>query len=302
MLFPNPIFMVSCENTAMGLLKITALGLFLSGFVALPVWAGPSDRAFFRASAIAIVIGATEDNTHGGLAPVASDFVFLNSGGSGTAAPDIIGVDGFVMNSKTGWLPGLDFSAGASRLDLQNQTNGGSFSNGGNPDYLDASDSYTAFGLDSTTDITTKKHRKVSRFLVVSNAAFDVYAQASNLTKNGDFTALNYSNIGIKIRLNVKGGSGPGRWGDKAQNPRIGGSGLDTNINDLGDISSAPKKFFGGGRRTAKLRGTLLEQAVSFNIRYALSSDANSSDINAYDFSMGTGSIGADVTYTIYTP
>jgi len=137
---------------------------------------------------------------------------------------------------------------------------------------------------------------------VVSNAAFDVYAHADNLVKTGDFTALDYENIGIRLRLNVKGGSGVGRWGDMAQNPRIGGTGLDASIDDLGDISAAPTKVFDGGRRTAKLRGTLLEQAISFNIRYALSPDADSSDINAYDFSMGTGTIGADVTYTIYTP
>jgi len=41
---------------------------------------------------------------------------------------------------------------------------------------------------------------------------------------------------------------------------------------------------------------------VSFNIRYALSLTADASDKNSYDFSMGTGTIGADVTYTIYTP
>lgn len=271
----------------------------------IAIWAsataGINDRPFFRASAIAIVIGATEDDSNAGVAPVASDFLLLTSA-SGTAANDIIGVDGFVMNSKSGWVAGHDFSGGATRLDLQDQTSGGAFSNSGDADYLEASDSYTAFGLDETTDITTRKHRKVSRFLVVSNAAFDVYAHADNLVKTGDFTALDYENIGIRLRLNVKGGSGVGRWGDMAQNPRIGGTGLDASIDDLGDISAAPTKVFDGGRRTAKLRGTLLEQAISFNIRYALSPDADSSDINAYDFSMGTGTIGADVTYTIYTP
>ncbi len=285
-------------------LRKIVLGTAVAG-ACVAIWAsayaGSTDRPFFRASAIAIVIGASEDDAHAGVAPVASDFLLLNSA-SGTAANDIIAADGFVMNSQAGWIAGHDFSGGSTRLDLQNQTSGGAFSNSGDPDYLEASDSYTAFGLDDTTDITTKRHRRLSRFLVVSNAPFDVYAHADNLVKTGDFAALDYENIGINVRLNVKGGSGAGRWGDMAQNPRIGGSGLDTSINDLGDISAIPTKVFDGGRRTAKLRGTLLEQAVSFNVRYALSPDPDSSNVNAYDFSMGTGTIGADVTFTVYTP
>lgn len=284
------------------------MGVFIRGAViagslcaANAARAGFLDRPFLRASSVVIVIGATEDDTSGGAAPYVVDFNLLTSAPN-TPAHDIIGVDAYVMNSQSGWLPGLDFSAGASRLELQNQTSGGAFSNSGDPDYLEVTDSYTAFGIDGTTDITTRQHRKVSRFLVVSNTKFDVYAQASNLIKTDDFAVLDYENIGIRIRLNVKGGTGPGRWGDMAQNPRIGGTGLDPSINDLGDLSGVAVKVFDGGRRTAADPGTLLEQAVSFNIRYALSPNADSSNINAYDFSMGTGNIGAEVSYTIYTP
>ncbi len=200
-----------------GLLKSLVLpsiwGVVLAG--ALPVQARTADRPFFRASAIVIVIGATEDQANGGIASVAADFVFLDTA-PGTASADIINADGFVMNSKSGWNAGFNFAGGASRLDLKNQTSGGSFSNGGNTNYLDTGDSYTAFGLDTMTDITTKKHRKVSRFLVVSNAPFDLYAEASNLAKIGDFSTLDFENIGIKIRLNTSGGSGLGAWGTRA--------------------------------------------------------------------------------------
>ena len=78
--------------------------------------------------------------------------------------------------------------------------------------------------------------------------------------------------------------------------------GIDGSLNDLGDMSAGPTKLFGGGRRTARFRGTLLEQAVSFNIRYSLSGAADAEDDEAYDFSMGVGTIGADVVYTVYTP
>lgn len=55
---------------------------------------------------------------------------------------------------------------------------------------------------------------------------------------------------------------------ENAQNPSVGGTGIDTSLNDLGDISVGPVKMFDGGRRTARNAGT----------------------------------IGADVTFTVYTP
>ena len=284
----------------------TSVAAFLAVAAVLPMSAAsaPIDRPFFRAMPLVVVIAATDDEENGGVAPVAVDFNLLTPASSGSAAPDLIGVDGFVFNANSGFDPGHNASGGASRLEIDNETSGGSFSNpgSGDIDYVEATDTLTAFGLDNSTDIDTRRSRNVSRFLVVSNAPFDMYAQATNLTRTGDFAALNYENIGFRALLNRSGGSGAGRWGDAAQNPAIGGSGLDFGLNDLGDLSAAPTKLFDGGRRTARVRGSLLEQAVSFNIRYALSLTPDASLTNAYDFSMGTGTIGADVTYTVYTP
>ena len=270
----------------------------------LPVYGMTTDRPFFRATALVVVIGATADEANDGVAPVVVDFNLLTPATSGAAAIDLIGIDGHVFNANSGFDPGHDFSGGATRIDIDNETSGGTFGNpgGGDIDYLEASDSLSAFGLDGTTDVNTRQSRHVSRFLVASNAPFDMFAQASNLVRTGDFTALDYENIGFRALINRTGGSGAGQWGTAAQNPAIGGSGLDTNIDDLGDLSAGPTKFFDGGRRTARDIGTLLEQSVSFNIRYALSGDANARHNNAYDFSLGTGTIGADVTYTVYTP
>jgi len=262
------------------------------------------DRPFFNAQALVIVIAATEDEANGGVAPVAVDFALLTPSSSGSAAPDLIGVDGFVFNQNRGFDAGHDFSGGATRLDIENQLSGGSFQNrsGGDGDFLEATDTLTSFGLDAETDVNTFRSRSLSRFLVASNAPFDVYSQASNLTTTGDFTAMDYSNIGFRPNLNTSGGSGVGRYGDNAQNPSIGGTGIDTSLNDLGDISGGPTKMFDGGQRTARVAGTILEQAVSFNIRYALSGTADAGANNGYDFSQGVGTIGADVTYTVYTP
>lgn len=282
-------------------LKI-ALCSGLAMYLVHPAQADVVDRPYFKANAIVIVIGATEDEANGGVAPVAVDFNLLTPALSGSAAPDLISDDGFVFNANSGFDPGHDFSGGASRLDINNETSGGNFGNGGDIDYLEASDSLTSFGLDSDTDLNVRAARNVSRFLVASNAAFDLFAEASNLTTTGDFTNLDYENIGFRMLLNRTGGSGSGRWGTRAQNPAIGGSGIDTSLNDLSDLSAGPTKVFDGGRRTARFTGTLLEQSVSFNIRYSLAGQADSAHINGYDLSMGAGTIGADMTYTIYTP
>lgn len=284
-------------------LVLACAGLALTGVVT-PVCASVIDRPFLRAQSIVIVISATEDETNGGVAPVAVDFNLLTNATSGAAAPDVIADNGYVFNANSGFDPGHDFSAGATRLDIDNETFGATFTNpgGGDVDFLESTDALTAFGLDASTDIDTRQARHVSRFLVVSNVAFDIFAHASNITRTGDLTALDYENIGFRALINRVGGSGAGRWGDAAQNPAIGGAGIDTSINDLGDMSAGPTQLFSGGRRTARLRGSLLEQAVSFNIRYALAADADSGHINAYDLSMGSGTIGADVTYTVYTP
>ena len=287
----------------------TAGALLLATWLASAAYAPPAhasviDRPYFKAQSLVIVIGATENESNGGVAPVAVDFNLLTPATSGAAATDLIDGDGYVFNSNSGFDAGHDFSGGASRLDIQNETFGGSFGNpgGGDIDFLEASDSLTAFGLDETTGINTRHARNVSRFLVVSNAPFDIFSQASNLIRTGDFTALDYENIGFRALINSSGGSGTGAWGSAAQNPAVGGSGVDSNLNDLGDMSAGPTKLFDGGRRTALNTGTLLEQAVSFNIRYALSGSPDSRLTNAYDFSLGVGTIGADVTFTVYTP
>jgi len=96
-----------------------------------------------------------------------------------------------------------------------------------------------------------RQARNVSRFLVASNVAFDIFVESTDLVRTGDFTDLDFENIGFRALINRTGGSGEGRWGENAQNPAIGGEGIDDTLNDLGDFSSGPVKLFDGGRRTA---------------------------------------------------
>ena len=291
--------MKNSVNITAGVLTLTlAAGLFS------PALASIIDRPFFRANALVVVIGATEDEANGGVAPVVVDFNLLDQSASGSAAVDLIGIDGFVFNSNSGFDAGHDFSGGATRIDINDELSGGNFGNpgGGDIDFLEETDSLTAFELDAATDLNVRQARNVSRFLVASNVAFDIFVESTDLTRTGDFTDLDFENIGFRALLNRTGGSGEGRWGENAQNPAIGGEGIDDTLNDLGDFSEGPVKLFDGGRRTARFPGTLLEQAVSFNIRYSLALGPDAAQNNDYDLSLGSGTIGAQVSYTVYAP
>ena len=160
--------------------------------------------------------------------------------------------------------------------------------------------------MDDVTDIDLlNSGNRTSRFLVASNTAFDIYAHSDNMTNIGDFADLDMSNIRFRFRMQQTGGPAALnlRWGDAAQDPAVGGSGVILGHNNsfrLDDIETGPTKIYDGGRRTAAQRGSILEQSVSFQARYNLVGAGNIA--NSYDFSMGTGLLAADVTYTIYVP
>lgn len=262
--------------------------------------AGTTDRPYFRAASVVVVMGGSDFSENGGTAPFAVDFNLLTSA-SGAPANDLIAGDGVTMNYNTGqWNAVSNGFDSGYEYDIVNPTFGGTFTSVGPHQTLDANDIYSEFGLDDTTDINLVTGNRASQFLVASNTAFDIYAQASSLVATGDFSSFNYSNIGYRLRVRVTGGSGVWRHGQRAQNPSNGGGGVITAINDLSDMSAGPTKVFDGGRRTARNRGTLLQQAVSFRSSYRLRGAGSA--VNNYDLSMGAGSLGATVTYTVYTP
>ena len=259
--------------------------------------AGTLDRPFFRAQSIVVVMGGDDFSENAGTALFAVDFNLLTSA-SGTAANDIIGVDGVATNYNTGQFNAISNGTDSGyEFEITNPVFGGVFTSVGPHQTLDANDSYSEFGLDETTDIDLVTGSRASQFLVSSNAAFDIYAQASDLVATGDFSAYDYSNIRYRLRLRV---SVAGRHGDNAQDPSNGGSGIITSINRLSLMSTAPTKIFDGGRRTAASRGSLIDHAVSFRPRYNLRGAGAA--VDDYDLSMGAGALGATVTYTVYTP
>jgi len=280
--------------------------LTLAGLCFAPALANVVDRPYFNAGSIVIVFGADDFEEDGGVAPVVYDFYLLDNVSSGTAATDIIGVDGRTINYNTGRYNPIQSGVSSGwEFQINDPTSGGVFNSAGPHQTLDANDSYTAFGLDTDTDIDLLGGgARASRFFVASNAAFDIYGQATNFSATGDFAGLDYTNIRYRLRYQVTGGGGVNRWGQMAQDPGVGGSGVVLGQNGtlftLDDIAAGPTKVFDGGRRTARADGSIMQHAVSFQSRYNLRGAGVTG--NNYDLSMGTGAVSADITYTVYTP
>jgi hypothetical protein len=281
-------------------------GLLLTGCISATALAAVVDRPFFRAGAVVIVFGASDFVEDGGVAPVVYDFHMLDGATSGAAAPDLIADDGRSINFNSGaYNPISSGEASGWEYQINNATSGGAFISAGPHQTLDENDAYTAFGIDDDTDIDLLGGgNRASRFYVASNVPFDIFGEAINLTATGDFSTMDYSNIRYRLRYSVSGGSGVNRWGQEAQDPAPSGNGIIYGQNGtlftLDGLSAGPIKVFQGERRTARGRGSIMDHAVSFQSRYNLRGSTITG--NNYDFSQGTGSLGADVIYTVYTP
>ena len=289
---------------------VIALGMALCAW---PASADVIDRPFFRAGPIVVVFGASDFLENGGQAPVVGDFLLLDdasTGGSGNPGLDLIAGDLRPINYNSNRFNPVNNPENAGlEYRVTGQTFGGEFISGPPHQTLDANDRFNAFGLDADTDIVRQNGGgRASRFFVASNAPFDIFAHATNLTNSGNFSSLGYENIRFRFRVQTSGGGGANRWGTKAQDPSVGGNGVVIGatpgpLATLDDIAGAdPVKVFDGGRRTATSAGSILEQAVSFQARYNLRRAGAANNANAFDFSMGTGTLAADVTYTIYSP
>jgi len=282
------------------------VGLLLAGCLSAPALSAVVDRPFFRAASVVIVFGASDFQENGGIAPVVYDFHLLDGATSGQAAPDLIADNGRSINYNTGrYNPIQSGESSGWEYQINNQTFGGTFTSSAPHQTLDADDSYSAFGLDNSTDVDLLGGgARASRFFVASNVPFDIFGQASNLTATGDFSSMDYGNIRYRLRYRVSGGGGANRWGRSAQDPAPSGNGVtygqDGSVFTLDGLVAAPLRVFQGEQRTARTTGSIMDQAVGFQSRYNLRGSTITG--NNYDFSQGVGSIGADVTYTVYTP
>jgi len=286
--------------------KLALAGGVVASLLAGTAYASVIDRPFFQVLGVVVVWGGTDFDDNGGTSPVVSDFVLLTPA-SGSAGADLIAGD--VFSVVTGSLDPISGSStgvdGAAVIDpITGETSGGAFTDGGTTaGVLDAGDTLAAFGLDANTDIAgglVASHN--SSFYVASNAAFDIFAQTTNVVATGDFNTngLDETNIGFNMGVTVSGDDGLA-FGANAQDPSTGGNGIEAAIDSLDDLNTQTK-VFDGGQRTAASVGNLAAQSVRFDSVYTLDSDTAAAGVQGYDLSQGVGTLSADVTYTVFVP
>jgi len=287
--------------------KLALAGGVAATLMASTAYASVIDRPFFQVLGVVVVWGGTDfDDGSGTQAPVVSDFVLLTPA-SGTAGADLI--TGDVFSVVTGSLDPIEDGAtaadGTAVFDpVTGETSGGVFTDAGTTGVLDADDTLTAFGIDATTDVSgglVGSHN--SSFYVASNAAFDIFAQSSNVVATGDFLTdgLDDENISFAMSIDVAGDDGLA-YGGAAQDPTGGATGVVATVDSLDDMAGGDTKVFDGGQRTAASVGSLAAQSVRFDSVYSLDSDTATAGVQGYDLSLGVGTLQADVTYTVYVP
>jgi len=290
----------------MSLKKLALTGGIAASLMASTANASVIDRPFFQVLGVVVVWGGTDFDENAGTAPVVSDFVLLTPA-SGSAGADLIdGND--VFSVVTGSLTpisdnGTAVDSTAVFDPVTGETTGGVFTDNGTAGVLDADDTLTAFGIDANTDVSgglVGSHN--SSFYVASNAAFDIFAQTTNVVATGDFLTdgLDEENISFGMSVTPSGDDGLA-FGANAQDPSTGGTGVVTTVDSLDDITTQGK-VFDGGRRTAASVGNLAAQSVRFDSVYSLDSDTDTAGVQGYDLSLGVGTLQADVTYTVFVP
>jgi len=236
------------QQTGLAGIKLSILAASFVSLIFVQASASVIDRPFFRANAVVIIFSGGDFVENNGEAPLVHDFVLLDNVTSGTEGNDLIAQNGVPVNFP--FDPISDGTSGGWPFQITNQTFGGQYNNNPSFQMLDANDSYTAFGIDNSTDIDLFGTQvRFAWFFVASNTAFDLY------NANG-FT--------------------------------------------LDDISGGQTKVYDGGRKTARIPGSIAQQATGFASVYRLRGSPITG--NNYDFSLGTGILSADVTYTVFAP
>lgn len=160
--------------------------------------------------------------------------------------------------------------------------------------FLDASDQFSAFALNSTTDLLLDgpgKQYSHSFWITSRNTRFSLRALAQISQSAGDFS--NTIDLGdIKLTTNVtdNGNDGGFDFGSRARNSNIT---IINNIGDLGDLSAGPTRLihFGNNNGIRQRNGDLNEQSVRLDFLY---------EMPEYDLSMGIGELNIDVVFDFY--
>ncbi|MEN0077909.1 MAG: hypothetical protein AAF753_02245 [Pseudomonadota bacterium] len=262
----------------MKLKKALLAGAALVAALGTPAQASILDNPHFRVLGLVIVWSGDASGD-----PIVSDFVI----GTGSGGDDLIAADGRAV--VTGQLQQTPTSlAGASTFDVTSPGSAPNFQDNGTAGVLDAADTFDAFTLTPSTDVSAPGAELKSSFFVASNTPFNILADADVNTATGDFTL---ASVGFAMS-HTNDDPAQTNFGDDA-NASVGAN--EAGFDDLGDFETEAT-IFTGTVRTADTPGTIMDQSVRFDVTYTLGGAAG------YDLSMGAGEIDADVTYTVFVP
>jgi hypothetical protein len=284
--------------------KIMAMAAALAALCFTPASADIYDDVLIQVGGQVYVWGA--DDTYAN-APQVRDVFLVDPASPGTQATDLNpGLEGTPL--ITGTLnPITDPTTVTADMGLMmsvisSPSGAGPFFTDTDSDgYLSIVDSFTPFLIDDTTDVILAAATMSHSFYVASNCVFDIYAWSNLMANTGTFgSTLTLADISYAIA--VDGGSGSItdgvttiNWGANSQDPSGGGGAVNPGaFTDLDDFSAGFAKVMDGGQLTAASDGTIATQSAQITNTYGLST--------AYDLSMGTGQIWAQVIYTIYNP
>ncbi|MEL7482171.1 MAG: hypothetical protein AAGJ29_11480 [Pseudomonadota bacterium] len=257
----------------------------------MPASGAIEDVAHFNVLGMVVVWGADGFDATG-QAPVVSDFV-IDSNPAGGLDADLITDDVFTV--VTGTLTATqNATASTNGVPFRVQrVQGGAFTTDfDNDGVLTAADTFDPFTIRGNSDINTRRGELFTSFYVASNVPFNIEGQARPL---GTTDADAFNRMRLQLRVTQTGDDGLA-FGSAAQFPHTAGAAGGSRANNRRlSTMATPIDVFRGNQRTARIRGTLSEQSVRFDLRYRY----NSGNIDLAD---GVIDASAEVIYTIYVP
>ncbi|MEO0982192.1 MAG: hypothetical protein AAFX03_06025 [Pseudomonadota bacterium] len=270
---------------------VTAAALAASS--AAPALARVADNPSFNVRGLIIVWSGDEITG----APVVRDFIINTTPGAGDA--DLIAQDAHTVLTGT-LVSTLDSGGGAAVQNgipfiIENTGSGDLDTDVNNDGVIDASDAFSGFSIDGTSNARVDGTTTSSSFYVASNTPFSIDAVATAPTSTLNFILLLITQLNISVE---RAGDDGLAFGSAAQFPHSAGptGGVAAGANLFSLLGG--QTVFTGDQRTAASRGSIADQSVRFDLLYTIGAGS----LTGYDLSLGTFDFEVEVTYTLFAP
>jgi len=160
--------------------------------------------------------------------------------------------------------------------------------------YLDAADSFSAFTLNSATDIRladSGRQYSHSFFITSRNTRFSLRALAQINNVTGDFgDTIGLGDIKLTPSFETNGNDDGFQFGRRSN---AGNITIVSGVDDLGDLSNLPTQIMNFGRFQGirQRNGDINDQTIRLDFLYTMPD---------YDLSMGVGSLDIDVIFDFF--